>query len=69
MSGRPPIPYAGLPKGHDGVSSIFFQQLRMPTPDVDPAVGSTVHGAQTGRMLERIERVLLDVRLQEPCLR
>jgi UDP-GlcNAc3NAcA epimerase len=46
----------------DDMSAVFFRQLRLPTPYVDLAVGSATHGAQTGRMLEGIERVLLDLR-------
>ncbi len=40
------------------LSDIFFQQLRMQKPDVHLEVGSGSHGAQTARVLERMEEVL-----------
>lgn len=46
----------------ENMSDIFFRQLDIPTPDYNLGVGSGTHGAQTGRMLEAIERVLLDER-------
>jgi UDP-N-acetylglucosamine 2-epimerase len=41
------------------MSRVFFQELDMPEPDHYLGVGSGSHGEQTGRMLERIEEVLL----------
>jgi UDP-N-acetylglucosamine 2-epimerase len=41
------------------MSQIFFEQLQIPKPDFDLGVGSGNHGFQTGRMLEKIEEVLL----------
>jgi len=41
------------------MSRVFFQELEMPEPDHHLGVGSGSHGEQTGRMLERIEEVLL----------
>jgi UDP-GlcNAc3NAcA epimerase len=43
----------------DNMSQVFFDELEIPAPDVHLAVGSGRHGEQTGRMLERIEAVLL----------
>jgi len=43
----------------DNMSKVFFDELDVPKPDYNLAVGSGQHGAQTGRMLERIEHVLL----------
>lgn len=40
------------------MSDVFFRELEIPAPDVHLEVGSGSHGAQTGRMLEAIERVL-----------
>jgi UDP-N-acetylglucosamine 2-epimerase (non-hydrolysing) len=42
------------------LSEIFFTELGMPTPDVSLEVGSGSHAAQTARILERMERVLID---------
>lgn len=44
------------------MSSIFFDELDLRRPDYQLGVGSGPHGAQTGRMLESIEQVLLDER-------
>jgi UDP-GlcNAc3NAcA epimerase len=41
------------------MSSIFFEELGIPEPAHRLEVGSGSHGLQTGRMLERIEQVLL----------
>jgi UDP-GlcNAc3NAcA epimerase len=43
----------------DSMSDVFFRELEIPRPDYDLAIGSGTHGAQTGRMLEAIEAVLL----------
>jgi UDP-GlcNAc3NAcA epimerase len=41
------------------LSDVFFEELEIPKPDYNLGVGSGSHGAQTGRMLEAIEQVLL----------
>lgn len=46
----------------EGMSDVFFDDLKIPRPDVNLKIGSANHGAQTGRMLESIEQVLLDQR-------
>ena len=40
------------------MSAVFFQELEIPAPDYNLGIGSTSHGAQTGRMLEQLEAVL-----------
>jgi UDP-GlcNAc3NAcA epimerase len=42
----------------DNMSEIFFRELEIPRPDYCLGVGSAPHGAQTGRMLESLERVV-----------
>ncbi|MHA6967266.1 non-hydrolyzing UDP-N-acetylglucosamine 2-epimerase [Glutamicibacter bergerei] len=42
-----------------GMSDVFFDDLRIPNPDYNLAIGSADHGKQTGRMLESIEQILL----------
>lgn len=44
------------------MSSVFFKELGMPKPDFYLGIGSGLHGAQTGRMLEEIEEVLLNIK-------
>lgn len=41
------------------MSAQFFNELTIPVPDYHLEVGSGPHGAQTGRMLEAIEQVLV----------
>lgn len=43
-----------------GMSDIFFDELEIPHPDINLGVGSGAHGAQTGKMLEGIEKILMD---------
>jgi UDP-N-acetylglucosamine 2-epimerase (non-hydrolysing) len=40
------------------LDSVFFEQLELPTPDYNLAVGSGSHGEQTGEMITEIEAVL-----------
>jgi UDP-N-acetylglucosamine 2-epimerase (non-hydrolysing) len=42
------------------LNSVFFDQLELPSPDHNLAVGSGRHGQQTGRMLAGIEEILLE---------
>ena len=42
-----------------GMSQVFFEELSIPEPDVNLAVGSGSHGWQTGQMLMRIEEIIL----------
>jgi len=44
----------------ENMSKIFFEQLGAPKPDINLEVGSGTHGAQTARIIERIERVFMD---------
>jgi UDP-GlcNAc3NAcA epimerase len=45
---------------YDGnMSDVFFDELGIPAPDHHLGVGSGSHGAMTGRMLEKIESVVL----------
>ena len=42
----------------ENMSDVFFEELGIPQPNYHLGVGSASHGAQTGRMLEEIEKVL-----------
>jgi len=44
----------------DNMSRVFFDELDIPQPHYNLEIGSASHGAQTGRMLEGIERILLN---------
>ncbi len=46
----------------ENMSDIFFEELEIPRPDYHLGIGSGTHGAQTGRMLEAVEQVLLQER-------
>src|SRR5512145_205607 len=41
------------------MSSVFFQELSIPESDYNLGCGSGSHGAQTARMLEGIEEILI----------
>src|SRR5690606_29501833 len=41
------------------MSAVFFDELGIPAPAVNLGIGGGTHGANTGRMLEAIETVLL----------
>ena len=56
---RPLLVHTGQHYDH-GMSQVFFDQLGIPPPDVALEVGSGPHGEQTGRIMERFERLLLD---------
>jgi UDP-GlcNAc3NAcA epimerase len=42
------------------MSAVFFEEMQIPQPDYFLDVNSLSHGAMTGRMLEKIEAVLLE---------
>lgn len=42
------------------MSQVFFDELSIPRPDIQLEVGSASHGVQTARMLEGIERALIE---------
>jgi len=42
----------------EGMSDIFFDELKISAPAYSLAIGSASHGAQTGRMLEKIEAAI-----------
>jgi len=44
------------------MSDVFFEQLEIPKPDINLAVGSGLHGEQTGRMLAAIETELIRIK-------
>ncbi|MDP1808300.1 MAG: UDP-N-acetylglucosamine 2-epimerase (non-hydrolyzing) [Actinomycetota bacterium] len=46
---------------NEGLSQIFFTELEIPQPDFHLGIGSGRQGAQTGRMIEAIEEVLVKI--------
>lgn len=42
------------------MSDVFFDELGIPKPDYNLEVGSGSHGLQTGRMLEKIEELIIN---------
>ena len=46
----------------DSLAGAFLRDLGLPRPVIDCGVGSATHGAQTGRMLERVEAALEELR-------
>jgi UDP-GlcNAc3NAcA epimerase len=45
----------------ENMSDVFFRELGIPRPDVNLGIRAESQGAQTGRMIEEIERVLLEL--------
>ncbi|HBI57415.1 MAG TPA: UDP-N-acetylglucosamine 2-epimerase (non-hydrolyzing) [Firmicutes bacterium] len=43
----------------ENMSAVFFQELSIPLPDYNLAVGSGSHGTQTGAMLAEIEQIII----------
>ena len=58
---REVIVHTGQHYDHN-MSKVFFEEMHIPTPVYNLNIGSGSHGAQTGRMLEAVEGVLLDER-------
>ena len=42
------------------MSQIFFEEMSIPIPDYNLEINSLSHGAMTGRMLEKIEKILIN---------
>jgi len=60
LSGYPEVHTTLIHTGQhydDSLSDVFFDELGMKRPDICLEVGSGTHGAQTARVLERLEQV------------
>src|ERR1700687_6486720 len=44
------------------MSALFFEELRIPRPDIDLEVGSGSHAVQTAEVMKRFEPVLLETK-------
>lgn len=44
------------------MSQLFFEELKIPKPDIDLGVGSASHAVQTAEVMKRFEPVILDQR-------
>src|SRR5208337_5579608 len=42
------------------MSKLFFEELKIPRPDIDLGVGSGSHAAQTAKVMRRFEPVVTD---------
>lgn len=42
------------------MSDIFFEEMEIPKPDINLGIGGGSHGENTGRMIERLEKVFLE---------
>lgn len=45
-----------------GMSQVFFDEMEIPTPDLNLGVGSGPHGAMTAKMLKGLEREMIERR-------
>lgn len=43
----------------NNMSEVFFDEMNIPKPDINLGIGGGTHGQNTGRMIEKIEEVLL----------
>lgn len=44
------------------MSDIFFEELDIPLPDYNLGVGGGTHGQNTGRMIEKLESLMIEIR-------
>lgn len=44
----------------ENMSGVFFKEMEIPVPDINLDVGSGSHGAMTGAMLQKLERIMLE---------
>lgn len=44
------------------MSEVFFEEMEIPKPDYNLDINELGHGAMTGRMLEKIEAILIDTK-------
>ena len=62
LRGRPGVTEVLVHTGQhydENMSAVFFAELEIPAADHNLGIGGGSHGAQTGRMLEALERVML----------
>ena len=58
---QPILVHTGQHYGQE-MDQVFFEDLEIPRPDINLGVGSASHAVQTARIMERFEKVLLEVK-------
>jgi UDP-GlcNAc3NAcA epimerase len=44
----------------ENMSNVFFEEMEIPKPNYNLAVGSGTHGLQTAKMIEGLEKIFLE---------
>src|SRR5690554_1611432 len=64
---RPDVKEINLHTGQHydaNISEVFFDELEIPKPDYNLGIGGGTHGQNTGRMIEKLEGLMMEVQPQ-----